>query len=280
MAGLIEKFSPNKKKERRRRFDFTNAIQTNQEIEKARSNSFKEGKFFGTKLNKRNVDIILGLGQFLSQHRTEEHIFRIPANSRKLEEVTRKMDRGEIPKWLEEWIQGEEGEVKVNKTVTGSIPSISSNISLAASLYKQFFRELPEPIVPNNWKVKEWMKGNNRGAGEEPLKERGAGEPLKEEEERLKKKVMKHLLHVLHYIAQREDVNYMGAKNLAIIFAPNIFKQTGNGTGTDMLGEMKIGIEILTKLIQEEGKEKEKEEPLKEEEEEEEEIAEDEEVSL
>ncbi|XP_062916090.1 uncharacterized protein LOC134352665 isoform X2 [Mobula hypostoma] len=156
---------------------------------------------------------------FLSQHLETEGIFRKPGSAARMRNLKVKLQRGDCS--LE-----------------------FSSASDVAGLLKQFFRELPEPIVPAGFHG--------------PLCQ---AQQLPAEDERsavtllltclmpmANVATMKYFLSFLQNVAGRSEKNKMGVHNLAVVFAPNLFQLFD--TNGKLAGSVEKALPLLTQATE------------------------------
>ncbi|KAL4222410.1 Rho GTPase-activating protein 21 [Mactra antiquata] len=114
-----------------------------------------------------------------------------------------------------------------------------SDVNVISSLLKSFFRELPEPLIPDEL-YQPFIDANRIEDGEKRmLKLKRLIHELPEHYF----ETFKHLAKHLNKVAQYGDINRMEAKNLALMFGPTLIRKTEDSMVamfTDMSDQCKI----------------------------------------
>lgn len=119
-----------------------------------------------------------------------------------------------------------------------------------ASLLKQFFRELPEPLLPFQYyyqflDIADPSKGYDEN--EKVLRIFSLVENIPE----VNLLILKHLLSFLNRVSRLSDINKMTVQNLAMVFGPNLLKPENDTPQTLMQDAARIN-EIVELLIKNE----------------------------
>ncbi|CDW51923.1 rho GTPase activating protein 44 [Trichuris trichiura] len=124
-----------------------------------------------------------------------EGLFRIPGNSLKVRRLKTAFDAGEL-----------------------DLSEFEFDPHAIAGALKQYLRELPEPLLCNNF-YDEWLEA----IGKEPLQERlNSIKRVLEKVPECNYKNIRYLIKFLCKVAQNHAVTKMTAQNLAIIFGPSL----------------------------------------------------------
>ncbi|KAG8449580.1 hypothetical protein GDO86_016288 [Hymenochirus boettgeri] len=105
-----------------------------------------------------------------------------------------------------------------------------------AGALKQFFRELPEPILPTDLH-EAFFKAQNLGTAKERMSATMLVSCLIPEKNI---HVLRYFFSFLHTIASRSDVNKMDSSNIAVIFAPNLLQSNEDGEKISANTEKKL----------------------------------------
>jgi hypothetical protein len=121
----------------------------------------------------------------------------------------------------------------------GGDPIPAAGLHELASLFKRWFRDLPEPVLP-----RERMSGLSKACQDETFVDFASKLP------KAHSNVLMFLIGFLQRMVRAEAVTLMRAKNLAICFAPSVihFEHLAAIDQTQQLTDM--GIEFITKLIE------------------------------
>jgi len=145
-------------------------------------------------------DVVFQCTTFLRAHGlTEEGIFRIGGNRRLIDHLKNEFDSF--------------GHTKLNH---------NHEVSVIASLFKMFFRELPDPLVSNEVSKEILLYADQRSltpvqlAGEIQSAVKGLSKP--------NKTTLKYLCDFLAEVGQHEEQTKMADSSLAIVFGPNVFR--------------------------------------------------------
>ncbi|XP_060570718.1 rho GTPase-activating protein 22-like isoform X3 [Ruditapes philippinarum] len=169
--------------------------------------ALEETMEFEKKRSKRKVPLIIeSCIEFLTEHGLEvEGIFRLPGRMLLVRDLKDRFDEGEI--------------------VTLDIENI--DVHSVASLLKQYFRELPECLIPYKF-YQEFMNiamkfqgtkcDNNRMEQVQSLRAGMADLPQDNYN------ALKYLCNFLRKVANKTEINKMTPQNLARVFGPNIIR--------------------------------------------------------
>ncbi|XP_078389224.1 rho GTPase-activating protein 11A-like [Cetorhinus maximus] len=152
---------------------------------------------------------------FLSQHLQTEGIFRKSGSASRMKNLKAKLQRGDC-----------------------SLESTSA--SDVAGLLKQFFRELPEPVIPAGFRGPLCQAQRLRPEAER----RAATTLLTCLMPRINAATMNYFLSFLQTVAARSEENKMGVHNLAVVFTPNLFQLFD--ANDKLATNMEEGLPLLT----------------------------------
>ncbi|XP_044128072.1 rho GTPase-activating protein 11A-like isoform X1 [Bufo gargarizans] len=159
-------------------------------------------------------------------------------------------------KYLEDHVQTEglfrkSGSVARQKLLKTKLENGEDGLSEAppcdvASILKQFFRELPDPILPADLQDA-LIKAQNLGSDEERTSATVLISCLMSD---LTLSILRYFCSFLHSVSMRCDSNRMDSNNLAVIFAPNLL-HSGDGEKISPSTEKKLRIQaaIVKTLI-------------------------------
>jgi hypothetical protein len=129
-----------------------------------------------------------------------------------------------------------------NDLEIGNFQNIDGSAFTVGALLKQWFAELDEPLIP----VGCYEEIIRNGDDEEVL-DRVIHTKLPE----LNRRVLLELLKLLREVASEEnqEINKMGPNNLAVVWAPNIFRTSTNDP-TKILGLNQIESNVVVMMIE------------------------------
>ncbi|KAI2804943.1 Protein fam13a [Blomia tropicalis] len=105
--------------------------------------------------------------------------------------------------------------------ITGDAPlETEGDLASAATLLKQFLRELPQPLIPNGLQFLDVIRSLKNDHDTCVLSLKALVSQLPDENYY----TLRYLIRFLYRIAQHNDENRMTSSNLGIVFAPNIFR--------------------------------------------------------
>lgn len=150
-------------------------------------------------------------------------IYRIPGNTAAISALTEQVNRGfdEIclkdPRW--------------------------EDVNVVSSLLKSFLRNLPEPILPNDY-YHRFIAADKLG-GEKRLENL---RNLLNELPPHSYETLKHLIQHLHRVSKNSLVNLMEPRNLAIVFGPSVVR-SANETLESAVKDMRHQCQIVEALV-------------------------------
>eukprot|EP01090_Pellita_catalonica_P021470 TRINITY_DN8047_c0_g1_i2.p1 TRINITY_DN8047_c0_g1~~TRINITY_DN8047_c0_g1_i2.p1 ORF type:complete len:406 (-),score=59.27 TRINITY_DN8047_c0_g1_i2:8-1195(-) len=135
--------------------------------------------------------------EFLLANSTEaEGLFRLSGSAKEIERLSGLIDDGE----RFEWKLGEHDD------------------HVVAGVFKLWIRELPEPIMTNEFYA-EWIAAMKLGSASEI---NAACAAIISKIDDIHRFLLQYLMQCLHAVASKSDINKMTSGNLSIVFGPNI----------------------------------------------------------
>ncbi len=155
----------------------------------------------------------------------EEGLFRVPGDNNVIQQCKKDLNEG--------------------KPI--DFEKVGRNVHNMASLLKLYFRELPVPLLTFDY-YDMFI----------------AAEGIKEPETRLTRikkvldfipeanmKLLKSLCHFLNNVMQHQQINKMHSTNLAIVFAPNLLRPSGDNGLQLMTEDSKYSLGLMKTLVEE-----------------------------
>ncbi|XP_052258523.1 uncharacterized protein LOC127863158 isoform X3 [Dreissena polymorpha] len=118
------------------------------------------------------------------------------------------------------------------------------DVNVISSLLKSFFRQLPEPLIPDDLYQPFIDASRNKDSEKRMLKLKALIHKLPEHH----LETFKHLARHLNRVAQYADVNRMQAKNLAIVFGPTLIRKADDNM-VAMVTDMSDHCKIIESII-------------------------------
>lgn len=183
--------------------------------------------------NKRNLPrAIKHLVQFLKKEACceTEGIFRVPADGMVLNQAKDAIDDGHLPDFIKSMLRG-----------TDDMKIMKRSVHVAAGLFKLFYRLMPEPLIPF-----EAYDALTTAQGHDEL-ERVFKEQLPRWPQENQMALL-HLLDFLTYVSEHQESNLMGKGNLAMVFAPSIFRKR-DASPMDELTTIKDRVDRVSHIL-------------------------------
>eukprot|EP00079_Xenopus_tropicalis_P028547 XP_012823517.1 PREDICTED: rho GTPase-activating protein 11A isoform X1 [Xenopus tropicalis] len=194
------------------------------ELGKATAQVLLSGKVFGTPLHSLpyqylpeygNVPVILVIVcKSLEKHLNTEGLFRKSGSVARQKLLKTKIDNGE-------------------NCLTTALPCD------VAGILKQFFRELPEPVLPTDLQDA-FYKAQHLSTDSERISATMLLTCLIPERT---VQILQYFFSFLHAVALRSDANKMNSNNLAVIFAPNLLHSNDDGEKISPSTEKKLRVQ-------------------------------------
>jgi len=172
--------------------------------------------------------VIVDCAEFILANEIVPGVFRIPGDADRIAILKSSYNKGETP------------QLSCNGKCQ------PSDIHAAASLLKSYFRDLPQPVVSYQVFAQALEKASDEGLDSATLAYQ-LGDILIGMQ-RNNFNTLGYIIHFLSMVAENCEVNLMGSKNLAIVWAPNIFRSSDSDP-VSLLMELPRSVKITNCLI-------------------------------
>eukprot|EP00039_Didymoeca_costata_P002475 m.60449 g.60449 ORF g.60449 m.60449 type:complete len:908 (+) comp11322_c0_seq1:103-2826(+) len=164
---------------------------------------------------------------------TEEGIFRVPGES------------GEIQKLIYQF------ECAMDPLKSATNKQNRDNVHCIASCLKQYFRDLPEPLLATEL-YDDWMKVGSNDISDPQSRKTAINlcQSALQKLPHINRQVLSLLLPFLLEVSSKSQVNKMSVENLATVFGPNLLRKKQDESDVAAMAAMLKNTGTTTKVIQ------------------------------